>query len=88
MGITFTLEERPDFSILDIQLPDVMGTEVLKMIRTSEIGPSIPIIAVNSYAMAGDREVLLDGGCASYIEKPTDPLAIIDHIRGVLGEAS
>ena len=88
MGVTLALQERPDFVLLDIQLPDIMGTEVLKMIRASEIGASIPIIAVTSYAMAGDREKLLDAGCDGYIEKPIDPSVVITQIREVIGELS
>jgi len=88
LGVTLALQERPDFVLLDIQLPDIMGTEVLKMIRASEIGASIPIIAVTSYAMAGDREKLLDAGCDGYIEKPIDPSVVITQIREVIGELS
>ena len=87
-GVDLALQERPDFILLDIQLPDIMGTEVLKMIRASEIGDSIPIIAVTSYAMAGDREKLLESGCDGYIEKPIDPLAVMSQIQEVIGEAS
>ena len=87
-GVGLALQERPDFILLDIQLPDIMGTEVLKMIRASEIGDSIPIIAVTSYAMAGDREKLLESGCDGYIEKPIDPLAVMNQIREVIGDAS
>jgi len=84
-GVTLALQERPDFIILDIQLPDIMGTDVLKMIRSSEIGDSIPIIAMTSYAMAGDRERLLAAGCDGYIEKPIDPATVMTQIEKVLG---
>lgn len=86
-GIDMALHEKPDFIILDIQLPDIMGTDVLKQIRAAETGPPIPIIAVTSYAMAGDRERLLAAGCDGYIEKPIDPLAVMDQIRDVVGDA-
>lgn len=85
-GYELALAERPDFILLDIQLPDIMGTEVLTMIRESAIGSTIPIIAVTSYAMAGDRERLLAAGCDGYIEKPIDPMLFIDQINRVLGE--
>ena len=87
-GAALALQEQPDFILLDIQLPDIMGTEVLEKIRASEIGSSIPIIAITSYAMAGDREKLLDAGCDGYIEKPIDPLAVMNQIRDVIGDAS
>ena len=85
-GFEMALLKRPDFIILDIQLPDMNGMEVLQKIRSSEIGTSIPVIAMTSYAMAGDREKLLAAGCDGYIEKPIDPLRVISQIRTLIGE--
>jgi len=88
-GIELALAKpRPDFIILDIQLPDIEGTEVLKIIRNSEVNGSIPIIAMTSYAMSGDRDRLLADGCNGYIEKPIDPMTVMDQLREVIGEAS
>ncbi len=87
-GFATALRIRPDFILLDIQLPDIEGTEVLRRIRASEIGNSIPIIAVTSYAMAGDRERLLAAGCNGYIEKPIDPLRFIAQIEQCVGDLS
>ncbi|MBA3003998.1 MAG: response regulator [Desulfurivibrio sp.] len=85
-GIELALAKpRPDFIILDIQLPDIEGTEVLKIIRNSEANGSIPIIAMTSYAMSGDRDRLLADGCNGYIEKPIDPMTVMDQLREVLG---
>jgi CheY-like chemotaxis protein len=85
-GYETALREKPDFIILDIQLPDIEGTEVLRRIRASEIGTSIPVIAMTSYAMSGDREKLLAAGCDGYIEKPIDPERVITQIRRVIGD--
>jgi len=85
-GIELALKEKPDFILLDIQLPDIMGTEVLQMLRDSDKGQNIPIIAVTSYAMAGDRERMLTAGCNGYIEKPIDPLVVVDQIKKVIGD--
>lgn len=87
-GIDMALKKRPDFIILDIQLPDMDGYEVLRQIRGSEIDGTIPIIAMTSYAMSGDREKLLAAGCDGYIEKPIDPKRVIEQIRQIIGEAS
>ena len=84
-GVELALAQpRPDFIILDIQLPDINGDEVLRIIRKSEGNGSIPIIAMTSYAMSGDRARLLAAGCNGYIEKPIDPLIVMDQIRDVL----
>ncbi|QQS52972.1 MAG: response regulator [Candidatus Competibacteraceae bacterium] len=87
-GHETALRERPDLILLDIQLPDIHGIEVLRRIRASEINGTIPIIAMTSYAMAGDRERLMAAGCTGYIEKPIEPTRVIDQIREILGETS
>lgn len=86
-GVQMALEKEPDFVILDIQLPDIDGTEVLKRIRALDTDAAgIPIIAITSYAMSGDREKLLAAGCNGYIEKPIDPMRVISQIRAIVGE--
>ncbi|MEW6561764.1 MAG: response regulator [Pseudomonadota bacterium] len=84
-GVDMARKEKPDFILLDIQLPDIDGTEVLRQIRTEESIATIPVIAMTSYAMAGDRERLLAAGCNGYIEKPIDPMRVIAQIQGMLG---
>ena len=87
-GFDLALAARPDFIILDIQLPDMDGLTVLRMIRNSETNGTIPVIAMTSHAMAGDREQLLAAGCTGYIEKPIDPDKVIHQIHRILGEGS
>jgi CheY-like chemotaxis protein len=64
-GVQQALSIPPDFIILDIQLPDINGLEVLKRIRAHPVRAIVPIIAMTSYAMAGDREKLLAEGCTA-----------------------
>lgn len=86
-GVQMAIEQKPDFIILDIQLPDIIGNEVLKRIRALDTDIAhVPIIAMTSYAMSGDREKLLDAGCDDYIEKPIDPLRVISQIKAIVGE--
>lgn len=87
-GVEMALQHKPDFIILDIQLPDIDGLEVLRKIRASEIGNTIPVIAMTSFAMSGDREKFLAAGCDEYIEKPIDPLTVISQIKRTIGELS
>ena len=86
-GVAEALRERPDFILLDIQLPDIDGMEVARRIRANEIGVPIPMIAITSFAMAGDRERVLAAGCNGYIEKPIDPLRVMAQIEHVLEQA-
>lgn len=72
-GITRAAQELPDLILLDIQLPGMDGYEVAKALRANPSIATVPIIAVTSYAMTGDRERILASGCTSYIEKPINP---------------
>jgi two-component system cell cycle response regulator DivK len=83
-GVQKAIEEKPDLIIMDIQLPDINGLEATKRIRESSSGNSIPIIALTSYAMIGDKEKALKAGCTGYIEKPIDPEKFIYQIRDFL----
>jgi two-component system, cell cycle response regulator DivK len=87
-GVQQALTIPPDFIVLDIQLPDINGLEVLKRIRANPVGETVPIIAMTSYAMSGDKERLLAAGCTSYIEKPIDPMTVIEQIEAVIGKDS
>ena len=84
-GVSMAISEKPDLILLDIQLPDINGLDVLKAIRKSESDGSIPVIAVTSFAMSGDRERLLEAGCNGYIEKPINPETFVAEIRQVTG---
>ena len=62
--------EMPDLILMDIQMPEVDGYEAARRIKTEPHLAHIPILAVTSYAMAGDREKALLLGFAGYLEKP------------------
>jgi len=80
-GIELAIKENPDLIIMDIQLPGIDGMEATKRIRESEADGDIPIIALTSYAMAGDREKTLNAGFTEYIEKPINLKAFIADIE-------
>ena len=83
-GLEIAASEHPDLILLDIQLPVMDGHEVARLLKKAQETKSIPIVAVTSYAMAGDRETILAAGCEGYIEKPIDPDSFIDQIKGFL----
>ena len=72
-GIARAAQELPDLILLDIQLPGMDGYTVAEALRKNPAIVNIPIVAVTSYAMTGDRERILEAGCTSYIEKPINP---------------
>lgn len=85
MGIDLALKERPFFIIVDINLPGIDGFEVTKLLKNSEITGAIPVVAITSHAMVGDRERVMGAGCNGYFEKPFDPLTIVEKIHVAIG---
>ncbi len=85
-GVVMAAREQPDLILMDIQLPGIDGLEATQRIRASKASASIPIVAVTSFAMTGDRERLLAAGCNGYIEKPIDPETIRGELNVYLAE--
>jgi two-component system cell cycle response regulator DivK len=86
-GVELAGSEKPSIIFMDINLPGIDGIEATKRIRASKADSDVPIIAITSYAMTGDRERILAAGCNGYIEKPIDPLTIIDQIHDIIGRS-
>lgn len=85
-GVMLAIKEKPDLILMDIKLPGIDGIETIKQIRASGTDGRILIIALTSYAMAGDREKLMQTGFNGYIEKPLDPYTIIKEIEKICRE--
>ena len=83
-GLEAVCRERPDLILLDIQLPGMDGYEVARRLKASPESKDIPIVAVTSFAMVGDRERVLAAGCEGYMEKPIDPDTFIVEIERYL----
>jgi signal transduction histidine kinase/DNA-binding response OmpR family regulator len=71
-GLELARRLVPDLILLDVSLPLLDGTEVLKAIKTEPETGHIPVIVLTARAMKGDREALLDIGFDDYISKPID----------------
>lgn len=85
-GLDALQRDRPEIILLDIQLPEMDGYAVADAIRREPEYEEIPIVAVTSYAMAGDRERILAAGATGYIEKPIDPETFVDQIKKYFDE--
>jgi CheY-like chemotaxis protein len=83
---------RPRLVLMDIQLPDIDGLELTREFKADPELRDIPVVAVTSYAMKGDRQKSLDAGCDGYITKPIDtrqfPLDVENYLRGARGGSS
>jgi two-component system cell cycle response regulator DivK len=84
-GLEYTAKEDFLFIIVDIALPGIDGVETTKRLRDAERTATMPIVAITSFAMAGDAGRILDAGCNACFEKPIDPLTIVDKIQKAIG---
>jgi two-component system cell cycle response regulator DivK len=80
--------QHPDLIVMDIQLPGMDGLEVTRKLKAQPATASIPVVAVTSYAMKGDREKALAAGCAGYVTKPIDKNTFIQEVAARLGNKS
>ena len=80
-GIDRAAAILPDLILLDIQLPFMDGYAVARQLRTNADLATVPIVAVTSYAMAGDRDKALSAGCTGYIEKPINPDTFMQQVE-------
>ena len=83
-GITLANAVKPALILLDIQLPGMDGYIVAQELRTNSALNHVPIVAVTSYAMVGDRERVLAAGCTGYIEKPINPDTFMAEVEAHL----
>ena len=83
-GVAMAAEVRPDLILMDIQLPIVDGYEATRRIKANPELRHIPIIAVTSYALAGDEGKALAAGCDAYVTKPFSPRQLLAKIREYL----
>ncbi len=86
-GIELARRVLPQLILLDIQLPSMDGYAVARELRGDAALNNIPIVAVTSYAMTGDREKALASGCDGYLEKPINPETFVAEVERHLKEA-
>lgn len=75
-------KQKPDLVLLDVSLPEMDGTEVLRRMRADDRLRDLPVIALTAHAMAGDREKFLAAGFDDYVTKPiVDETLLLDAIQ-------
>ena len=81
--------DRPDLVLLDVSLPEMDGTEVLRRMRADPGLRGLPVIALTAHAMGGDREKFLAQGFDDYVTKPiVDETLLLDAIQRALASAA
>jgi two-component system cell cycle response regulator DivK len=80
-AVELAVEHAPDLVLMDIQLPDLDGVDVLRRLRTDDRTAAIPVLAVTAQAMHGDRERFLAAGFDGYVSKPVNIGELIGTVR-------
>ena len=85
-ALTAIEKQRPDLILMDIQLPIMDGYTATNQIKADPALRSIPIIAVTSYALAGEEKKARAAGCDDYVTKPFSPRQLLGKIRQYLAK--
>jgi two-component system, cell cycle response regulator DivK len=83
-GLAAAATHRPDLILIDIQLPGIDGYEATRRLKADTRLHAIPIIAVTSYALAGEADMARAAGCDAYIPKPYSPRQLLAKVREYL----
>jgi two-component system cell cycle response regulator DivK len=86
-GVAMAGEHRPAVILMDIRLPDMEGTAAVRLLKDDPQTAAIPVVALTSFAMKGDRERFLAEGFDGYLEKPISVKEFPDQVRSFLGSA-
>jgi len=81
-ALAAAFEHLPDVVLMDIRLPDMDGTEAARALKADARTARIPVVALTSFAMKGDRERFLAAGFDGYIEKPISVREFPGQVRG------
>jgi two-component system cell cycle response regulator DivK len=87
-GVTMAREEHPDLILMDVQLPVVSGIEATRTLRGEPATAATPIIAITSFALAGDEQKAREAGATAYLAKPYSPRDLLEMIRRLLPEGT
>jgi DNA-binding response OmpR family regulator len=76
----------PDAALLDVQLPDITGFDVLARLRAESAGAAIPVIAVTASVMDVDRRKILAAGFDAYVPKPVNIGELVSTLKKLLSK--
>jgi two-component system cell cycle response regulator DivK len=86
--VELTRKHRPDLILMDIQLPEISGLEITKMLKADDDLRHIPVVAVTAFAMKGDEQKIRSGGCDGYIAKPISVASFLQTVSKFLQPAT
>jgi two-component system cell cycle response regulator DivK len=86
-GIAIATERLPDVVLLDLQLPDMDGTDVARELRQEARTAGLAVVAWSARPYLGDRARLLAAGFDGYLEKPIDVKEFPEQVRSYCARA-
>ena len=81
-AVRLAAETNPDLILMDIGLPEMSGLDAARAIRAS--GSEMPIVAVSSWVMPGERDQALEAGCDEFVGKPIDDVLLVATVERLL----
>lgn len=83
-GLDVARREPPALILLDLNLPDMDGAEILKELRANPRTAAIPVIVVSADAMPRQMQHLLSAGASAYLTKPIDIRELLQQVDELL----
>ena len=80
-ALVFIKARRPDLILMDVQLPGMDGLTFAQSLRSVPEAAGVPVVALTSHAMRGDRERAIAAGCVGYLSKPIDTRTLGAELR-------
>jgi len=79
-GLKLAQINRPNLILMDIHLPGMDGLHATQVIKGDAELKDVPVVALTSYVMEGDKEKIIAAGCDGYISKPIDTRKFLETI--------
>ncbi len=76
----------PHLVIMDIQLPNVSGIDLIAQLKRDAAMAQVPVLAVTAYAGKGDEERIREAGAADYLAKPVSIMPFMAKVRALIAE--
>jgi len=85
MGLDLARDHHPNLILLDVNLPDISGQEVLARLRADERTARIPVLVISADASVSQRRLMLEAGAHAYLTKPLDVRRLVELLEDALG---
>jgi len=85
-GVAMAQSEVPDLVLMDMSLPVVDGWEATRRLKAAPETRAVPIIALTSHAMVGDRDKAIEAGCDDYDTKPIELPRLLEKINRLIAK--